>query len=884
MALLVVLADDPVFTIAAASEAYLRMAGMRREELLGRGVFELFVENSSALGPSAWESLRASFRRAGAGRGRDRMPPQRYEWERPEGDGVGERYRQVSNTPVVGSDGRVEYLLHVVEDVTEKALDWESSERARMVRELEESESRLRLSQRAGRVGSFEWRMKENTVIWTPELEELYGLSEGSFGKTIEEWSRRVVAEDAAAVLVGVEKCIASRQAEYRYEFRAVLPGGKVRWLRGQSQFFYDAAGAPERMIGVNIDIDDQRRADADLLQQWQMFDSALSHTPDHIFTFDLAGRFTYANSALLSLWQIPLGEAVGKNVFELGYPAALAERLQGQIRQVIETKQAVRDQTPFQGAQAETRDFEYLLSPVLDLAGRVEAVAGSSRDVTERNLAEEMVQEDRRRWRDLLLQTPAAIAVLRGAEHKYESANEDYLRLVGRTAEGILGKSVREALPEIIAQGYAGMFDRVYETGEAHVEQEALVLLGEGVPQQVYVNFVCLATRDSEGEIDGTFVHATDVTALVKARKRLEESEERYRFLAESMPQMVWTAKPTGELDYVSSQVAAYFGADAEALTGAGWLAGVHPDDAAQVVERWQSAVASREPYETEFRLRRGEDGAWRWFLVRALAMPGAEGGWVGTCTDIHDQKQIQVALRRANRELEEFAYVASHDLQEPLRMVNIYTQLILKQVSGANPADTQAGEEDVKLTQYAGFVRQGVSRMQALINDLLTFSHTVHREEASFGTADLDAALQEALSVLSSRIEECGAAIRAAPLPLACGDTAQVAHVFQNLLANSLKYQRKDRPLEIDISVEQRGGEWIIAVKDNGIGFAPQYGERIFGLFKRLHKDEYPGTGVGLAICQRIVERYGGRIWAEGKAGEGATFRFSLARAEGA
>ncbi len=227
---------------------------------------------------------------------------------------------------------------------------------------------------------------------------------------------------------------------------------------------------------------------------------------------------------------------------------------------------------------------------------------------------------------------------------------------------------------------------------------------------------------------------------------------------------------------------------------------------------------------------------------------------------------------LTRANRELEEFAFVASHDLQEPLRMVNIYTHLILR-----------ATEDDgAKLTQYREFVRQGIDRMEALFRDLLTFSRTIQKDELPTGVADLAGSLNEALSVLHERIEQTGAVVTAASLPCVRADAQQMAHVFQNLLSNSIKYRCNVGPPEIGISSEERDGNWVIAVRDNGIGFDQQYAERIFGLFKRLHKDEYPGTGLGLAICQRIVERYGGRIWAIGKAGEGATFYFTLPRAD--
>jgi light-regulated signal transduction histidine kinase (bacteriophytochrome) len=204
---------------------------------------------------------------------------------------------------------------------------------------------------------------------------------------------------------------------------------------------------------------------------------------------------------------------------------------------------------------------------------------------------------------------------------------------------------------------------------------------------------------------------------------------------------------------------------------------------------------------------------------------------------------------------------------------MVNIYTQLILR-----NP-----GRPKEELEQYSVFVQEGVKRMETLIHDLLTFSRSVHTEDLPVGAADLNTALAEASSVLKARIQDAGGKVRSSALPTVRGDTAQMAHVFQNVLSNALKYRKKDVPPEIVVSARQDGDQWIISIQDNGIGFESRYAERIFGLFKRLHKEEYPGTGLGLAICRRIVERYGGRIWAEGQLGEGATFYFSLPRVAG-
>ncbi len=407
---------------------------------------------------------------------------------------------------------------------------WESIERTRVTRALREREQRLRLAQRAGRIGSFDWLFKENRIIWTAELEALYGLAEGAFPGTHDDWGRIVFPEDGIRVCASLEISLARQDAEFADEFRTVLPDGTVRWLRGQGQIFYDENGSPERIVGVHIDIDDQKRAEAmlrdseqrlraifdgtyeyigllapdgtlleanraslefasyqredvvgrpfwetpwfthtpgapevvreylgraangefvrfeatirrpsgeyqtfdisfhpvfddqgrvslivpegreiserklaeeRLRQQWHTFDAALSNSPDFTYTFDLDGRFTYANRALLSLLQIPFEEILGKNFFDLAYPQELAARLQSQIQRVIETNEPLRDETDFTGPSGETRHYEYIFVPVRADDGSVEAVAGSTRDITERKLAEERERQREEQFRE---------------------------------------------------------------------------------------------------------------------------------------------------------------------------------------------------------------------------------------------------------------------------------------------------------------------------------------------------------------------------------------------------------------------------------------------------------------------------------------------------
>jgi light-regulated signal transduction histidine kinase (bacteriophytochrome) len=227
---------------------------------------------------------------------------------------------------------------------------------------------------------------------------------------------------------------------------------------------------------------------------------------------------------------------------------------------------------------------------------------------------------------------------------------------------------------------------------------------------------------------------------------------------------------------------------------------------------------------------------------------------------------------LMRINAELEEFAYVASHDIQEPLRTVSIYAQKLLR----------RQRDPDEESLECVEFIRAGINRMNQLIRDLLSYSRTIQEDDTRKRPVQLSACLDKACNILKTRIDETGAELVIGDLSTTFGDEALV-EVFQNLLSNALKYIMPGRRPRITITAEAHGSECVVSVRDNGIGFDQHYAERIFGLFKRLHRDEYPGTGLGLAICKRIIERHGGRIWAESEPGLGSVFSFALPLDEG-
>ncbi len=223
---------------------------------------------------------------------------------------------------------------------------------------------------------------------------------------------------------------------------------------------------------------------------------------------------------------------------------------------------------------------------------------------------------------------------------------------------------------------------------------------------------------------------------------------------------------------------------------------------------------------------------------------------------------------LARSNADLEQFAYVASHDLQEPLRMVAAYTQLL---------AERYRGKLDENADKFLGYASEGALRMQSLIQDLLAFSR-LGRNGGACGHVDCDAMMEEVLQSLGRAIEESGAVVTHAALPVVWADRSQMAQVFQNLIGNAIKFRGKEAPA-ISVQAERAGQEWLFSVSDNGIGIAPEHAQGIFVVFQRLHtRTEYPGNGIGLAICKKIIEHRGGKIWVETQAGHGSLFKFTI------
>jgi PAS domain S-box-containing protein len=352
--------------------------------------------------------------------------------------------------------------------------------------------------------------------------------------------------------------------------------------------------------------------------------------------------------------------------------------------------------------------------------------------------------------------------------------------------------------------------------------------------------------------------------------------------FLIDVAPVMIWSSDADKLCCYFNRPWLTHRGRSIEDEIGTGWFDGVHSDDRERRRAVYDDASFQLRTFQVEYRLER-HDGAYRWIMESAVPRFSSNGkflGYVGSCVDIHERKlaeqpaiEVEAALRRENLELRELAYAAAHDLQEPLRTVVIYTELIARRFT--NTCCDAAADE------CFGFVQAGVERMQALVRGLLHYSSVSRSSVPAAVVVDLNSVFDQAVCVCQGAMAQSGAQITREKLPQIRADEKQLVSLLQNLFSNAIKYRRPEVQPRIHVSATAERDRWVFEVSDNGMGFDPQYAERIFQAFQRLHSHRtYSGTGLGLAICKKIVECHGGCIWATSQPGQGSQFHFTLAK----
>jgi PAS domain S-box-containing protein len=465
----------------------------------------------------------------------------------------------------------------------------------------------------------------------------------------------------------------------------------------------------------------------------------------------------------------------------------------------------------------------------------------------------------------------------------KIMMVNAEIEQQFGYRRDELIGEPVDMLVPARLRSQYANQraaFNRQPEIRRIGAAPDLFGLRKDGSEFSIEVGLTPI--RISNGLLVlGVIV---DVSERKIVEMHLAQMESRYRGLLEAAPDAMVVVNQDGEIVLLNLQAEKQFGYRRDELVGQK-VKSIIPHGFAErlIVDDLRSAeIALAQQIGTGIELNaRRKDGSE--FPIELMLSPleGVEGMFVtAAIRDITARKKAEAHLLRkvdelcrSNEELEQFAYVASHDLQEPLRMVSSYTQLLSRKYKGKLDADAD---------EFIAFAVDGASRMRQLIQDLLTFSH-IGSKGKDLRDSSSETALQQALANLRGAIEESGAHVTNDSLPVVLADEVQLIQLFQNLVGNAIKYQSPGVP-KIHISATRNDQKkWIFSVKDNGLGIAPQYFEKIFGMFQRLHKrEEFAGTGIGLAICKKIVERHGGSISVESQLGQGSIFRFTLPEKE--
>ena len=654
------------------------------------------------------------------------------------------------------------------------------------------------------------------------------------------------IALKGGEVSSGVE-CIAER------------PDGSRFWFTPCPAVLRDAEGKIIGGINLLIDITDRKNAE---LQAQEQFRAIVETTPECVKVVAADGKLLFMNSSgLRMIGASSAQEVAGRNVYDL-----IAPEDRDKFREFNERIcQGEKADLEFDivGLQGTRCHMDTHAAPFRHVDGTIAHLA-ITRDITDRKHAERTAL-----LLSAIVDSSDDAIISKDLNGVITSWNKSAERMFGYTASEVIGQPVTILIPANRLDEEPNILARL-RNGQRVDHFETVRQRKDGT--LLDISLTISPVKNAFGTVIGASKIARDISERKRAEAELLASEARFRQLADSMPQIVWTARPDGYFDYYNERWYEFTGSAQGIDSDASWVSSLHPDDLLHWRETWNTAVQSGTPYNIQYRLWNRQEHGWRWFIGQALPVRDAAGNivkWFGSCTDIDDQKRIEDELRRTNQDLEQFAFSASHDLQEPLRGIKIYSELFAKRYS--DKLDNQGLE-------FLGYMRSGATRLEMLVRDLLSYTQ-VTKFEKLLKPCDAAEALTLALANLAGIVSETGAQVTAGPLPTLRVHGTHLQQLFQNLIGNAIKYRKPDHPSVVHVTSERQDGGWIFAVSDNGIGIAPEYRENIFGLFKRLHNDdEYSGTGIGLAICKRIVDRYQGRIWAESEPGCGSIFRFTL------
>lgn len=640
-------------------------------------------------------------------------------------------------------------------------------------------------------------------------------------------------------------------------------------------QLIEELAALRQRVADLESAEAERQRLEETLRESQERLSKLMTIAPVGIFLTDPQGRCTFVNQRWREMVGLSLEQTINESWMAWLHPDD-QEKVAAAWDKMIESEGKWSLEYRYQTPEGQVTWVLGYATALHDRWGRLTGYIGANIDITERKQAELKLQEAERRFRTLL-DDVRLVAVGLDQDGRIAYANPYFLELTGYTSGEILSRDwFQTFIPERNRPVVGTVFQEILSNG-IHPHYDNPILTRSGEERLIAWNNTLL--YDLEGKPVGTMSIGEDVTERRQAEEELLESQERYRSTIDALNSIIHVIDQDLRLvlfNRAMQDIIKQIGISEDLIGKNIFEAFAFLPD--KVRREYKQVLETGQALTTEEATQVGQHK--RWTETRKIPVRDPTGRVFRVITIIHDitehkriEEQLQqyaADLQRSNRELEQFAYVASHDLQEPLRMVNNYLHLL----------EQEHGDQlSAEANEFIRYATDGASRMQEMIKALLAYSR-VGAGDRALEPVDCESILGETLLDLHIAIEESGAVVTHDPLPTVMADGAQLSQVFQNLIENAIKFQ-SEKPPWVHIWAEELEDEWLFAVRDNGIGIEPQQRERIFDIFQRLHtQTEYPGTGMGLATCKKIVERHDGRIWVESELGQGSTFYFTIPR----
>lgn len=801
-------------------------------------------------------------------------------------------YWTFSYSPVQNDEGVITGVLVVCTETTEKIKN---------LKRIEEGKSQLEFAIEATELGTWELNITTGRFTANSRLKEWLSSTSASENELAD--AIAVIAEkDRQRVIKAINSAVTDPIGDYDIEFTIAHPiTGQERILRAKGKSWRNAENETYQINGTFQDISEQK-------QREELFKSIIEQAP--VATCLFAGRdmsIEIANDIMIGYWG--KDRSVMGLPLKVGVPELIGQPFLKILDDVYSTGIAYTDK----GApvlldldgRMDTYYFDFTYKPLRNVDGSIYGVMNMSVDVTDQVMARQKIEENQRELLASFEESPVAIAMIAHEGYTFTMANPFYGQLVGRKPEELIGKPLLTALPELKGQGFDLLLEEVFTTGVPYIAKELTVrILRNNKMETIYIDFNYQPRLNSQQEVIGILVVAVEVTEQVVSRKKIEDSQVALHNAIELAELATWRLDSKSNIFSCSDRFKNWIGITESQCS-------IEDFYNAIVTERRDSVrnslnqvlyTKSKSIYDDEYEIINQQTGAP--MIIHATAQlfydrSGNPDYMSGTAQDITKQRKVQNELESKvlertlelqaanqnlevnNQELRQFAYIASHDLQEPIRKISIFMEILESSLDTIN----------AKSLTYIDRIKDSTTRMTVLIRDILGYSQLSNTND-DFERVDLRQVADEIMNEFELQIEQKNAEITFSGLATIEAKPLQMSQLFGNLISNALKYSFPDSSPRIVITgstlpTEEKKQHSLdaavdyikITFKDNGIGFDPQYADKIFHIFQRLHaKTEYIGTGIGLAICKKIVQNHAGEIYATSEQFEGATFTVIL------